>query len=153
MNLPSDWFQQIQAEYPKRLGHNGWESVRVLVPRLVFTWKEPWERVLKGVQNYRRMCDTEGKTGSGYVMAAKAFFDDRERLVLEYADMDMRTPAEIAEEAKWNALKDRAATLGVAIHSHNFRAAEQIVNDAERDAQQRAWRERGLDAPKFGRAS
>jgi len=65
--------------------------------------------------------------------------------------MDMRTPAEIAQEAKVNALKERAAKVGVEVKGMTYRQAEQAVNDAEKAAMQKMWRERGLDLPKFGR--
>jgi hypothetical protein len=135
--LPVDWLEQLRAEAPARLGHHGWEKLRVLVPRLVFTWHIPWETILKGVRNYRLMNERMGKIGSEFVMPMAKLLDDRERLFMEYAEMDMRSPVEVAADRAKQALVLRAAKVGFRAQlpgEPDFRY-EDAIKEAERGTQ------------------
>jgi hypothetical protein len=150
MGIPEDYLDQLKKIYPSRQGHQGWEQVRVLVPRLCFTWSIPWETVLQGTKNYKATCDAAGKTGGEYVMSAAKFYNDRDRLVCEYAEMDMRTPQDIQAEAKWTELDARAAALGVSLNrDQGYDYALQGLVDAERKALNKRWEAAGMNAPKF----
>lgn len=138
--IPEDHVDQIRRAYPARLGHQNWERLRTLIPRLHFTWGVSWETLLKAATNYRIMNERMGKVGSEFVMPAGKFYDDRDRLFAEYADMDMRTPAELAADRASEALQARAARIG-------FRASlpgepsfryEEALKEAERALQPRA---------------
>lgn len=110
LDLPSDWMEQIKAAYPKRAGDHGWMKVRTLVPRAV-VMGYPWERIIAGARNYATHCQRKGLVGTEYVKQAATFFG-RDAWFDEWAEMDMRTPAEIAEAAEWERLQVRAERLG-----------------------------------------
>jgi hypothetical protein len=96
------------------------------------------------------MQERMGKVGSEYVMPAAKFYDDRDRLYAEYADMDMRSPQEIAADRQWSELEGRGKVVGVTVNrSRPLPLETERVNVAERAAMERTWAERGLDAPKF----
>lgn len=148
-SLPSDWIEILKTSYPKRDGDQGWIKVRSLVPRRIIEGHS-WDVILKGCRNYALHIRRKGDEGTEFVRRASSFFDQY-ALFAEYADMDMRPPAEIAQDAKWTALEARAKALGFTTvdRSHGFSVAETAVLEKEREAQQRAWRDRGLDQPKF----
>lgn len=109
--LPADWLDQLKAAYPKRDGGgDGKKIVTRLVLKAVAEGAE-WERILRGAQNYARYCGRKGFTGTEYVMMLQTFvgrdwhFDD-------WADKDLRTPAQKREDAEREALTMRAQALG-----------------------------------------
>lgn len=108
MNL-DELIGALKAEMPKRDGGHGWGAV----PRLIgtYTQEEEWPALILGVKNYAQECRRRGKLGTEFVMQAKTFFG-RDRHWEEYADMDMRTPAEIALDNQWAHLEARAKALG-----------------------------------------
>lgn len=110
MQIPDDWLDQLKAAYPARRGGQVWPAVIRLVTRHFEDGCE-FEPMLKGAQNYRTYFARRGELGSEYVMMARTFFG-RDMHWLEWAEMDMRTPAEIALDAKWEALEARARALG-----------------------------------------
>jgi len=150
MAPPDDYLDQLKRAYPARLGHQNWERLRTLIPRLHFTWGEAWERLLLAATNYRTLMERTGKTGSEYVIAAAKFYDDRDRIYAEYADMDMRTPEQIAADRQWTTLEARAAAVGHQVDRSRPPPHEaERVNAAERAAMERTWADRGLNLPKF----
>lgn len=146
--LPPDFLEQLRSVYPRRNGDQGWGKVRTLVPREIAKGAS-WDRILAGARNYAKHCMETGKTGTEYVKQAATFFG-RDQWFEEWADMDVRTPAEIAADQKWAALEQRGAAVGCSVSRSRPMAQEsERVNAAEREAMQRQWRERGLDRPKF----
>ena len=108
--LPDDWLEQLKLTYPRRNGDQGWGKVRSLVPREI-SKGATWERMLKGAQNYAKHCQKAGNLGTEYIKQAATFFG-RDQWFEEWADMDLRTPAEIALDKQWAALEARARALG-----------------------------------------
>lgn len=108
--IPDNWLDILKAEMPKRQGHHGWQKVRTLVPKLIADGHD-WETILQGVRNYRVMVSRAGNIGTSYCMMAQTLLGPGQ-YVIEYAGMDLRTPQQKAEEAKWQALEARAAAMG-----------------------------------------
>ncbi len=143
--IPTDYLELLKKEYPQRMGHQNWEKVRTLAPRLCSMWGIPWETLLKGARNYKAMLTQQGKVGSEFVMPAGKFFDDRDQLFAEYADMDMRTPVQIAVDARWTRLAEAAEKAGFVLpdRANGIEYAEAKMRDFQSEAS------RGLGAPKF----
>jgi hypothetical protein len=110
MNIPEDWWDQLRAAYPKRAGDNGWIAVRMLVPRRM-TEGHTWETILAGTKNYAAHAAKTSIVGTGFVKQAKTFYGP-DCWFDEWSSMDTRTPAEIAQERLWEALKVRAVKVG-----------------------------------------
>ncbi len=111
MQLPTDWLEQLKREYPKRDGDNGWIAVRTLVPRALSAGAT-WDRIMAGTKAYRVHCESTDKSGTAYVKQARTFYGP-EQYFDEWADMlPVKTQKQIAEEARWVMLKDRAAACG-----------------------------------------
>jgi hypothetical protein len=106
MNLPGDYVEILKAEYPRRLGDNGWIHVRTLIPRALSAGAT-WERILAGTRAYKRHCDTTGKTGTELVKQARTFYGPAQYWD-EWADM----PAPVTKESQeWERLKARNRTV------------------------------------------
>lgn len=131
MTLPVDWLGQIKAVYPKRRGDQGWGNLKALVPRAVAAGAD-FERMLLGASKYAKHCDREGLTGTAMVKQAATYFG-RGEWWEEWADMDLRTPAEIAAEAKWADLERRAKALGFkeVSRAHGLAVAERAIEAEE----------------------
>lgn len=111
MQLPTDYLEQLRAEYPRRDGDNGWLHVRSLVPRAI-TMGATWARILKGTRAYKIHCDRKGLTGSELVKQARTFFG-RDQWWEEWCDMaPVQTPQQLAQAARWVGLKARSAAIG-----------------------------------------
>lgn len=74
-SLPSDWFDQIKAEYPKRQGTQGWYGdpfLKIIKKRL--SEGHTFDVMIEGARAYKGHCDYTGIAGSGFVMQAQRFF-------------------------------------------------------------------------------
>jgi hypothetical protein len=110
--LPSDYWEILKQEYPRRYGDQGWIAVRTLVPRAI-TGGATWKEILEGTRAYRRFCDATGKTGTELVKQAKTFYGFNQLWTEDYAPpQPKRSAAELALESRWNALRARAVSLG-----------------------------------------
>lgn len=110
MDLPEDWFEQIKKAYPKRDGGNGWPIANAKA-RGALDAGARFDRMMLGIRNYAKYCQRKGWIGTDLVQQAKTFFGPGQWWE-EYADMDMRTPAEIALDTQWAHLEARAKALG-----------------------------------------
>lgn len=116
MNLPSNYVEILQAEYPKRYGDQGWIAVRTLIPRAI-TAGSTWNEILEGTRSYKRYCDMTGKTGSELVKQARTFYGANQLWTEDYSPPEKaKNPVEQALERRWEGLRKRAQTVG-------FRAA------------------------------
>ncbi len=142
-DIPEDWFDQLQATYPKRGGDNGWMAVKVLVPRRM-TEGHSWEKILAGTKAYSLHCQKSGQVGTPYVKQAKTFYGP-DCWFDEWSQMDPRTPTEIAQERLLASLKERASKVGFREpRPHEPPAAyESCLRDVERE------RDSVRAAPKF----
>jgi hypothetical protein len=131
--LPADFLEQLRAAYPKR---DGGGDGRKIVTRLVqqaIANGATWDRILLGAQNYATHCARKGKAGTEYCMMLQTFvgrdwhFDD-------WAAMEMRTPHQIAQEARWGDLERRAVALGFTTvdRARGYDVALRAVEEAER---------------------
>lgn len=107
--LPPDFIAQLRAIYPKRQGGQVWPAVARLIP--CYVQPDEWDTVVQGTKNYAAYCLRKGQIGTDFVMMARTFYG-RDRHWEEYADMDMRSPAEIALDKQWAGLEARARALG-----------------------------------------
>lgn len=148
MELPEDYLEQFRAAYPKRAGDNGWNAVRGLIPKRIedgFTWS----RIIAGVRAYAVHCRQTGKIGTELVKQARTFVGP-DAWFDEWADMDVRTPQEVQEDAKWSQLEGRAKAVNVSLdRSRGYDWSQDIVQKAERDALNKRWEASGMNAPKF----
>lgn len=144
MSLPADWFEQFKAVYPKRTGDQGWVKVRKLVPRRIEEGHE-WGTILRGAQNYQVHCSRLSIISTAYVKQACTFVGP-DCWFEEWAEMEMRTPAQIAQDAKWAALEERARALGynTVDRSRGFDVALRAVEQAERENERKVLAQAGL---------
>jgi hypothetical protein len=110
VTTPDDFMAQLRAAYPKRDGGNGWPIAESKI-RAALAGGADWETMLKGTVNYAKFCQRKGWLGSGFVQQARTYYGPGQWW-LEYAEMDMRTPAEIAAERARDALVQRALRIG-----------------------------------------
>jgi hypothetical protein len=71
--LPTDWFEQLKSEYPKRYGGQGWAAVRRLIPARLSEGAS-WDELLNGTKAYAKFCVHTGKTGTELVKQARTFY-------------------------------------------------------------------------------
>lgn len=107
-----------------------------------------WDRILLGASNYKIYCGRKGILGTSYVQMLQTFVG-RDWHFDEWASMDVRTPAQVAADAKLATLQARAASLGVQVAGMDSRAAEEAIVQAERTALNRKWEQAGMNQPKF----
>jgi len=131
MSLPEDWFEQLKAAYPKRDGGNGWPLARTKAQSALNAGAE-FERMLLGVQNYAKYCQRKGWIGMDLIQQAKTFFGPG-MWWEEYADIDVRTPAEISADKQWAGLEARAKALGFTTvdRSRGLATAEYAIKQEE----------------------
>lgn len=110
MTLPDNWFDQLKAAYPKRDGGQGWPIAATKAAASIANGVE-FERILKGTRNYAEYCKRKGKVGTELTMQAQRFYGTGQYWD-EFADMDLRTPSEIATERAKASLVQRAAKAG-----------------------------------------
>jgi hypothetical protein len=137
--LPDDWLEQLRATYPKRDGGGAApKAVTRLVNQAIANGAQ-WERILKGAENYRIHCGRKGMTGTEYVMMLQTFVG-RDWHFEEWADQDMRTAAQVAEDRAKQALLHRAASVGFRqpIPGEPPYRYEEALKEAERALQPRA---------------
>lgn len=144
--IPADFISQLKVLYPKRDGGQVWPAVSRLIP--CYVQPDEWDRVVQGTKNYAVYCQRKGQLGTDFVMMARTFYG-RDRHWEEYADMDVRTPAQVAADAKLATLQARANALGVQVAGMDSRAAEEAIVQAERAALNRKWEQQGMNQPKF----
>lgn len=110
--LPSEYWEILKAEYPRRYGDQGWIAVRTLIPRAL-TAGATWDEILEGTRAYKRYCDETGKTGTELVKQAKTFFGPNQLWTEDYsAPAKPKSASEIAAERRWESLKERARLAG-----------------------------------------
>lgn len=109
-DLPSDWFERIKAAYPKREGGHGWPIARAKILASIANGAS-YERILAGTVAYAAHCRKKGQTGTEFVQQARTFYGPGQWWD-EYADMDIRTVQQVAEDTEWSRLKAKAAKEG-----------------------------------------
>lgn len=136
--------ERLKAVGPKRRGSHVWKAVERLIARHVEDG-EDFELMVTGWQNYARHCRQTHSDGTEFVMMARTFFG-RDMHWHEWAEMDLRSPQEIALDAKWAALEVRARRLGfnTVDRSRGYSVAERAVEQAERMAERRVVEQAGL---------
>jgi len=87
---------------------------------------------LLGVQNYAKYCQRKGWIGMDLIQQAKTFFGPG-MWWEEYADIDVRTPAEISADKQWAGLEARAKALGFTTvdRSRGLATAEYAIKQEE----------------------
>lgn len=133
--LPPDWLSQLRSTYPKR---NGGGAAPRAVERLVnaaIANGAKWERILLGAKNYSSHCGKGGKVGTEYVMMLQTFVG-RDWHFEEWADMDLRSPAQKAEDTEWDRLQIRVEALGFTVmdRSVGMHEVRRVIEAAERKA-------------------
>jgi len=136
--LPDNWLEQIRSAYPKRDGGNGWHALPRLVGQALANGAT-WERMIAGVKNYAIHCQRKGMVGTEFVLQARTFLG-RDWHFDEWADQDMRSPAEKAADRAREALLLRAAKAGfrAQIPGEPDYRYEEALKEAERALQPRA---------------
>lgn len=138
MNLPTEYWEILKAEYPRRYGDQGWIAVRTLVPRAL-TGGATWEEILEGTRAYKRFCDATGKTGTELVKQARTFYGPQQLWSEDYSPPPAkRTAKEQVLDQRWEALRARGVSAG-------FRAPWPIESP---DAYETALRMHERDRPK-----
>lgn len=141
--LPTDFLDQLKAAYPKRDGAQGWAAI----PRLfaAYTMPDEWQTILLGTQQYAIHCGRKGMVRTEYVMQARTFYG-RDRHWEEWAEMDLRTPHQIAQDARWADLEARAVRLGFTTvdRQRGYDVALRAVEQAERENERRVVERTGL---------
>lgn len=142
--LPPEVLQQIKAVYPKRSGAQVWTAVERLVARHLSEGHDI-ETMIRGAENYRIHCARKNMERTEYVMQARTFFG-RDQHWIEWAEMEMRPPAQIAQDAKWAALEERARALGynTVDRSRGYDVALRAVEQAERENERKVLAQAGL---------
>lgn len=102
--------RKLKALYPKRDGGLGWGVVPRLLEKALANGADV-ERIELGTANYARHCQKKGIAGTEFVQQARTFYGQGQWWE-EWADMDTRSPAEIALDKQWQALEARAKALG-----------------------------------------
>lgn len=149
--LPNDYLEQLKKEMPRRDGHHGWGVVPRLVAKAMSEGHE-WPRIIAGVIAYRQHCRRRGTEGTEYVMQAKTFLG-RDCHWDEWADMDTRTPAQIAQETRWTQLEDRARALGFTTvdRVRGYEVALRAVEQEERKRAGEVMEKAGLQLKVVGK--
>lgn len=111
MDLPSDWFEQIRKEYPRRDGDQGWVAVRTLIPRAI-TYGSSWEEILNGTRAYKAYCERKGIAGTEYVKQAKTFYGASQAWLEDWTPPVVQSPQQLAVERRWDSLRARASAAG-----------------------------------------
>lgn len=145
--MPPDYLAQLRGLYPKRDGAQGWSAI----PRLLsaYTTPEEWPTILFGTKQYALHCGRKGMVSTEYVMQAKTFYG-RDRHWAEWAEMDLRTASQIAQDAKWEGLERRARALGfnTVDRARGYDVALRAVEDAERTNERALLNRTGLRVAK-----
>ena len=110
-DLPPDWLDQLRSVYPKRDGGGAAPKAITRLMETALANGAQWERILKGAENYRIHCGRKGMTGTEYVLMLQTFIG-RDWHFDEWADQDMRSPAEKAADRAREATLQRAARIG-----------------------------------------
>ncbi len=136
--------EKLKAVGPTRRGSHVWKAVERLVARHIADG-EDFEQMVLGWQNYARHCRQTGSEGTEFVMMARTFFG-RDMHWLEWAELDLRTPAQVAQDTKWAALEDRARALGfnTVDRQRGYDVALRAVEQAERDNARKVVQQVGL---------
>ncbi len=124
--------KRLRAVYPKRDGGHGWGVVPRLIEKAVANGADV-ERIEQGTKNYAVHCRKKGMVGTEFVQQARTFYGQGQWWE-EWADMDMRTPAEKAAETAKAAVVQRAAHVGFRAQKEgepDYRY-EQELREAER---------------------
>src|SRR6478736_5590898 len=140
---------ELKAGYPKRDGGHGWGSVPRLLEKALAEGAT-WERIVIGTHNYARHCQRKGMVGTEYVMQARTFYG-RDQHWEEWADLDVRSPAQIAADTRWTQLETRAKALGfnTVDRARGYAVAERAVEDAEKASRDASFAEHGFELPKL----
>jgi hypothetical protein len=102
--------KRLRATYPKRDGGQGWGVVQRLLEKAIGNGANV-ERIELGTKNYAAHCLKKGMVGTEFVQQARTFYGPGQWWE-EWADMDMRSPAQIQLDARWARTKAQAASVG-----------------------------------------
>lgn len=133
--------EKLRALYPKRDGAQGWSAVQRLLN--AYTVETEAETIIAGTKQYAIHCGRKAMTGTEYVLKAQTFYG-RDRHWLEWSEMDLRSPSQIAADSQWATLETRATALGFTTVDRSRgmdvarRAIEQAEAAASRDVVARA---------------
>lgn len=136
--LPPDWLSRLRELYPRRDGGQGWPKLQRLIPAAMSKGAD-WERILEGTRRYRTWCARKGLIGTEYVMQAATFYG-RDCHWDEWADYDLRSEAQIREDAAWSDLESRWLALGGESinRSYGLDHVRKAVEAKERQAREHA---------------
>lgn len=108
--MVTELLAKLKLIYPKRDGGQGWNLVARSLEKALANGATA-DRIELGTLNYAKHCQKKGTAGTEFVQQAKTFYGPGSWWD-EWADTDMRTPAEIALDNQWAHLEARAKTLG-----------------------------------------
>jgi hypothetical protein len=134
----AELMQRLKTAFPKRDGAHGWGAVPRLLEKALACGSE-MDRIELGTKNYAKHCQRKGMLGTEFVMQARTFYG-RDQHWEEWADLDLRTPAEISIETARVALIARAARIGFRQPTPGEPAFryEMSLKEAERASEPRA---------------
>lgn len=132
--MNEELMKRLRATYPKRDGGHGWGVVPRLIEKAVANGADV-ERIELGTKNYAIHCQKKGMVGTEYVQQARTFYGPGNWWD-EWADQDMRSPREIAQEREWGDLESRARKLGFTTvdRSKGIEVARYAIESEERKA-------------------
>lgn len=132
--MRADLLAELKAIYPKRDGAQGWSAVQRLLNANADDEDE--SAIVLGTKNYAIHCGRKAMTGTEYVMQARTFYG-RDRHWEEWSEMDLRSPAQKAEEVARADLLARAKVLGFqhVDFSKGLQVARYAIEQAEKQGQ------------------
>lgn len=138
--------ERLKQVGPKRRGSHVWVAAQRLIERHIEEGAD-FEQMVKGWENYARHCKQTRSDGTEFVMMARTFFG-RDRHWEEWAEMDLRTPAEIAQDRRWADLQVRAERMGFTTvdRSRGFDVARNAIESEERKRASNVLQLAGLKA-------
>ena len=125
-NLPLDWSQQLQQQYPARSGPCGWMGMKLMLAVRRALQTHTWEQIIDGVKAYKNYCDQSGRTASEFVLKPQTFFEEgiyAEQLSYQ-APVDPKEAERQRQAAsRMLALDERGAELGLKRYTGESAAA------------------------------
>lgn len=134
----ADW-QEMRKLYPNRRGAQGWAPARTRIVPARLAEGHTWEQIKQGAWNYNILCGRAGKKGTEYVMQFRTFVGP-DLWFIEFAEMDVRSPAQVAADAEKVELMERALALGFRDidWSRGIPVVRRAIEQAEREAMSKA---------------
>lgn len=127
-----DLIAQLRALYPKRDGAQGWSAVQRLLN--AYTVESDSDALITGTKNYAIHCGRKAMVGTEYVMQARTFYG-RDCHWREWSELDIRSPAQKAQDTAWEQLQARAEALGFTTidRSRGLDVARRAIETEERN--------------------